>query len=37
MDLNKDDPINSFANGLSTLFYNALMVDEHFVIAPVKD
>ena len=37
IDLNKDDPINSFANGLATLFYNALMVDEHFVIAPVKD
>ena len=36
LTLNKDDPIDSFANGLCTLMYNAKMVDEHFAIAPVK-
>ena len=35
--LDKADPITSFADGLCTLMYNAKMVDEHFVIAPVKD
>ena len=37
MDLDKADPINSFTNGLSTLINNAKMVDEHFVIAPVRN
>ena len=37
IELNKDDPIASFTNGLCTLFNNAKMVDEYFAICPVKE
>jgi hypothetical protein len=37
LNLNKDNSITSFTNGLSILINNANMVDEHFAICSVKE
>jgi hypothetical protein len=37
LDLNKDNPITSFTNGLCVLINNAKMVDLHFAICSVKE
>jgi hypothetical protein len=37
LDLNKDDPITSFTNGLCVLINNAKLVNDHFAICSVKE
>jgi hypothetical protein len=37
LNLNKNDPITSFTNGLCVLINNAKMVNDHFAICSVKE
>jgi hypothetical protein len=37
LELNKDNPITSFPNGLCVLINNTKMVNNHFAICPVKE